>query len=222
MLEVTPVDNFLLSENYAIISDMSHQAIEQHIATLATGQVFTPKSLHGYGSRANIDQVLSRLVKASVIQREARGLYQKPITSRFTGKPLPAQLNHVLEVIAQSSQEVIAPHGAVALNQFGLSTQNQLRPVFYTTGRSRKIKIGHQEVELRHVNPKRLPLGNSKAGLALTAMRYIGKKELEPNMVKRIRQQLEPADWQQVQAVRLTQPEWLIRLLESTTEANHV
>lgn len=201
---------------------MSRQAIEQHIATLAAGQVFSPKSLHGYGSRANIDQVLSRLVKAGVLQREARGLYQKPIISRFTGNPLPAQLHQVLEVIAQNNQEIIAPHGAVALNQFGLSTQNQLRPVFYTTGRSRKIKIGHQEVELRHVNPKRLPLGSSKAGLALTAMRYIGKKELDPNMVKQIHQQLEPEDWQRIQTVRLTQPEWLIRLLESTTETNHV
>jgi hypothetical protein len=200
---------------------MSRQAIEQHIATLPTGQVFSPKNLHGYGTRTNIDQVLSRLVKAGVLQREARGLYLKPITSRYTGKPLPAQLHQVLEVIAQNNQEVIAPHGAVALNQFGLSTQNQLRPVFYTTGRSRKVKIGHQEVELRHVNPKRLPLGNSKAGLALTAMRYIGKKELEPKMVLKIRQQLEPADWQQLQAVRLTQPEWLVRLLESTNETNH-
>ena len=210
-----------LSENCAIISDISRQTIEQHIATLALGKVFTPKSLYALGTRANIDQVLSRLVKAGVLKREARGIYQKPKSSQFTGNPLPVYFYDVLRVIAHNNNEIIAPHGAVAVNQFQLSTQVPLQPVYYTTGRSRKLQIGQQLVTLKHVNPTRLPLGNTKAGLGLTAMLYIGRKELDIDMVQQIRKQLEPEEWKQLQAVILTQPEWLIRLLAASDKANH-
>lgn len=197
---------------------MTIQAIQTFLAALPSGEVFTPKSLQSFGSRASVDQVLSRLVKRGLIQREARGVYSKPITSRFTGQPIPAQMPKVLEVIAQHNLEVIALSGAVAVNYFELSTQNQLKPMYLTTGRSRKIKIGHQVVQLRHVNPKRLPLGNSKAGLAITAMRYLGRREMRIEMVQQIQKRLLPSEWQQVEAALTTQPSWLSSLIYQTAK----
>jgi Family of unknown function (DUF6088) len=195
------------------------QHIQAHISALPTGEVFTPKSLQAFGSRASVDQVLSRLVKRGVIQREARGVYSKPVISRFTGQPIPAQMPAVLEAMAETHGETIALHGAVAVNYFDLSTQNQLRPVYLTTGRSRQVKIGHQAVQLKHVNPKHLLLGNSKAGLALTAMRYLGKHELRPELVQQIRGRLEPSEWQELQRVLTSQPSWLIGLIYQSQAA---
>ena len=190
--------------------------IQAHIQTLPLGSVFTPKSLLQFGTRDNVDQVLSRLVKRGIIQREAKGVYGKPIISTWTGEPLPAELSTVLEMVAQTNHEIIAFHGAAAVNLFGLSTQNQIQPVFITTGHSRNLKVGHQLVRLKHVNLKHLPLGNSKAGLAITAMRYIGSDELQPQTIASIRQQLEPSEWEKLESVLETQPAWLIRLVQQS------
>lgn len=188
--------------------------IQTHIKTLLPGEPFTPKSLLRYGTRSHIDQVLTRLVRQGLIQREARGVYSKPIISRFTQQPIPSPLPKVLETIAQTNHETIALHGAVAANYFELSTQNQLRPVYLTTGRSRVLTIGHQKVVLKHVSQKHLPLGNSKAGLAITAMRYLGRQGMNAALLQKIQAKLEPSEWQQVTSALGSQPAWLISLVQ--------
>jgi Family of unknown function (DUF6088) len=199
-----------------------HQQIQTHLQSLSVGTVFTSKSLLSFGSRACIDQVLYRLLQKGIIQREARGVYSKPIISRFNQQPIPSPMPKILETIAQTTAETIAFTGAVALNYFQLSTQNQLRPIYLTTGRSRTIKIGHQSVKLKHVSPKKLPLGNSKAGLALTALRYVGQKHLSVKSVQQVKAKLEPSEWEQLKQVLATQPAWMIRVvLAAETGISH-
>ncbi len=82
--------------------------------------------------------------------------------------------------------------------------------VFLTTGRSRVIEIEGREVKLQHVTSRSLPLGASKPGLALTAMRYLGAKQLEPSHVQRIREQLSEQEWASLKAVLAGQPAWMI------------
>jgi Family of unknown function (DUF6088) len=199
-----------------------HHQIQTHLQSLSAGTVFTPKSLLSFGSRACIDQVLHRLLAKGIIQREARGVYSKPVISRLTQQPVPSPMPKVLETIAQATAETIAFTGAVAVNYFQLSTQNQLRPIYLTTGRSRTVKIGHQSVVLKHVSPKKLPLGNSKAGLALTALRYVGKKHLSVKSVRQVKSKLEPSEWAEVKRVLATQPAWMIRVvLAAEAEVRH-
>jgi Family of unknown function (DUF6088) len=196
------------------------QAIKTHLETLPLGQPFTPKSLLHLGSRAAIDQVLSRLTREGRLHRAARGVYCRPIIAMRSRQALPVQLPLVLEVIAYSQGQTIAPHGAVALNYFEFSTQNPLQAVFLTSGRSRTLEVEGQAVQLKHVSANRLPLGNSKAGLAVTAMRYLGANRLTLEHVQRIRGKLEAKDWSQLEAILPSQPAWLISTVLASTPSN--
>ena len=191
------------------------EAIRQHIDALPNGEPFTAKQLLNFGSRAAVDQALSRLCKAGSIRRASRGIYSRMELGKWGGLAVRVELPKMLATIANTHGETIAPHGAYAVNHFGLSTQNQRRPVFLTSGRSRELLIENETVSLRHVNPKQLSLGNSQAGLALTAMHYLGP-QLSAKHVASIRSQLEPSEWHSFEGALASQPDWLIQTVVRT------
>ena len=96
------------------------------------------------GTRAAVDQALSRLSKEGKLLRVARGAYVAPVSSRFgTRAPAPEK---VVEALAAQSGEVIASHGAIAANTLGLTQQVPVREVYLTSGRTRILKLGHAEI----------------------------------------------------------------------------
>lgn len=204
-----------MSEKCCILSDMkAMQRIREHLQALAPGEPFTPKSLLEWGPRSAVDQALSRLTAQGLVRRVGRGLYARPLWSEWSGEAVPVVLERALEVKTRALGEVIAPHGAVAVNRFGLSSQLPLRAVFLTTGRSRSLNIEGREVKLMHTSVRSLPLGGSRPGLALTAMRYLGIGQLEPAHVRRIREQLSPEEWATVKSALSGQPAWLIETIQ--------
>jgi hypothetical protein len=60
--------------------------------------------------------------------------------------------------------ETIVSNGAAAANALGLTTQVPVRSVYLTSGRSRKMHLGKQVVELRHAPRWQLALANRPAG----------------------------------------------------------
>ena len=186
------------------------QAVQNHLQTLPAGQAFTPKSLLQLGSRAAIDQVLSRVCRNGTITRMARGVYAAPAQGEW-GAILPNVLE-VVEAQAQSQGVTLAPHGAVALNYFGLSTQNPLHLVLYTSGRSRETKIGYQQVRFEHLNAKKLLEPNTPTGLAITALRYLGP-QISFEQVRRIHGQLSVPERQRLEQLVPSLPGWMIETL---------
>ena len=106
------------------------------------------KNLLHLGSRAAVDKALSRLARRGQLLRVGRGLYVRPIQTRF-GVRTP-EVSAVLSALQAESGEVIAPSGAATANQLGLTTQVPLRPLDLTSGCTRHLKLGAQTVELRH------------------------------------------------------------------------
>ncbi len=101
-----------------------------------------------------------------------RGLYLLPVKSWF-GNRAPT-VRKTLEALAAQRGERIASSGAMAANALGLTTQVPVRPDFLTSGSSRKLKLGRQEVELRHAPPWQLVLSGRKAGDAVRALAWLG------------------------------------------------
>jgi len=77
-----------------------------------------------------VDQALSRLPERGQLIRAGRGLYLRPVTSRF-GTHAPS-VEQAVEALAIQRGEVIVPNGAAAANALGLTTQVPVRSIYLT------------------------------------------------------------------------------------------
>jgi hypothetical protein len=123
-------------------------AIMQRIEKLPEGTPVSAKMLLALGTRAGVDQALSRLHRRGQLLRIGRGLYVMPVESRF-GKRAPNP-EKVVEAFSAQRGETIAPSPAAVANALGLTTQVPVRSIYFTSGRSRKLNLGKQQVELKH------------------------------------------------------------------------
>lgn len=164
--------------------------IGQHLRRQGRGKVFTPKDFLEIGSREAVDQALSRLARAATVQRVGRGLYYYPKINKRLGIVVPPDVDEIAEALARQTGSRIAPSGATAANRLGLSTQVPARPVYLTDGRSRRVRVGNLIVELKHVPPKELPVGNRTSATVFQALRHLGKDAVDATVVSRIRKAL--------------------------------
>lgn len=184
------------------------EQIRQHITTLPVGEPFTPTVFLTYGMRASVDQTLSRLVKAGSIERVARGVFVRPELSRFVGKVSPSPLK-VAETIARATGAVVQVHGAEAARRLELTTQVPTQSVFVTSGPSKRIRMGKIDIHLQHVCQRKLALAGRPAGLALAAMWYLGKNEVTPALVEKIRHKLGSDEFTVLKSATRSMPAWM-------------
>ena len=67
------------------------------------------------------------------------------------------------------------------------------RPVFLTDGPSRRWWLGNLEVQLKHVPKRKVALAGRPAGEALSALWYLGRDEVTPEIFEQIEERL-PAE----------------------------
>ncbi len=72
--------------------------------------------------------------------RIRQGVYMRPIESRF-GRCAPG-IEKSLQALSELWGETIVPNGGGAANWLGLTTQNPVRLVYLTSGRSRRLRFG--------------------------------------------------------------------------------
>jgi RNA-binding protein YhbY len=154
------------------------------------GKVFTPKDFLDLGSREAVDQALSRLTKAALVQRLGRGLYCYPQINERLGIAIPPDVDEIADALARQTGSRIAPSGATAANRLGLSTQVPAKPVYLTDGRSRQVKVGNFVIVVKHVVPKELPIGNRISATVMQALRYLGKDGVDETVIGKIRKAL--------------------------------
>jgi predicted transcriptional regulator of viral defense system len=188
--------------------------IQAHLETLPEGTLITAKSLLHLGTRVAIDIALMRLHKASKLERVSRGVYCKPKVSQLTGGTFLPPTLEVVQHLAKLQGEQIGPHGAVTVNRFGLSTQVPLQLILLTTGRSKTMKIGWQTVQFRHVAANKLPVGDSLAGMAITALHYLRKtNEATLENTRKIWKKLPQIEQERLSGVLPRLPAWMSRLV---------
>lgn len=190
---------------------MSSQSVVQQVLKYARrrghGGVFTPRDLLQFGSRAAVDQALSRLARTGRIQRLARGLYQLPLEHPVVGQ-VPAAPRQVAEALARSSGAVLQPSGAEAANRLGLTTQVPGRAVFWTSGSTRRRRVGGTEVVLKQGRPGRLAGAGTPAGTVVQALRYLGPDNLTDEVIATVREKLKPAERRSLREVWKLAPGW--------------
>ncbi|MGR2738931.1 DUF6088 family protein [Billgrantia sp. Q4P2] len=196
------------------------ESIKQRALRMRRGEPFTNTRFLELGSRSAVDKALSRLVEEGVIQRVARGVFARPKKSRYIGNVMP-EASRVIEVIAKDHGETVQVHGAEAARRFRLSTQMPTTPVYYTSGPSREIRVGNLKVKLMHTSSHRkLQHAGKKPGLALSALWYLGKDNIDAEVVRRIREGMSSEEFETLRNSRM--PAWMSRAIENYTHgASH-
>ena len=181
------------------------QQIEQHAASLPEGSPLCPSALLHLGSRAAVDQALSRLARRGRLIRACQGVYMRPIETRFGARP-PA----VEKVIASLSRlwgEVMVPCGGAAANALGLTTQVPVRPVYLTSGPNRRLRLCAQTVHLRHAPRWQLVAPHRPAGDIVRALAWLGPQEVEEGLRRMPR--ISAGDLAELAEARAVLPAWL-------------
>jgi hypothetical protein len=194
------------------------QRIRQNVSARESGEPFIVSELRELGSRTAVYNALSRLALEGVINAVTQGVYVRPRVNRFVGV-VPPSAESVAHAIANATKSTIEVHGAEAARQFGLTTQVPMRQIFVTTGPSRTVHVGSAEVELRHAEPSRLLFAGTLAGRAFSALKYLGRREVTPEIVEKVARQLPPEELARLVEGRAQMPAWLDCLLRPLASA---
>jgi Family of unknown function (DUF6088) len=188
-------------------------SILAYAAAQAEGVTISARELLHLGSRAAIDQSLSRLVRSGRLMRAGRGLYVRPVATRFGERP--PSVESVVAALGKSKGETIASHGAVAANALGLTTQVPVRSVYLTSGRSRTLQLGAQTIELRHAPAWQLAMADRPAGEAVRALAWLGKSKAN-EALQSLQRNLSPDALSDIVRARAQLPTWLAEQVSRT------
>lgn len=192
------------------------EKIMEQARSLPEGAPISPGSLPQLGSRRAVGGALSRLRQAGRLLRIARGLYVRPLESRF-GPRAPAA-EKVAQAYSEQRGEIAVSTGAAAANFLGLTAQVPIRLAYWTNGRTRTLSVGNQIVEFRHAPAWQLLLAHRRAGDALRALAWLGPEKAEAGVVS-LRRTLEPAAFAELISVAPHLPNWLGHRLAQFADA---
>jgi hypothetical protein len=188
------------------------KGIKKQIVRYEKGKPFNMRHVFSFGSRKAVDCALARLVEEGTVTRVSRGIYMRPKSSRFV-KSVAPELGEVVKAVAQRTGERVAISGAEAAQRLKLTTQVPVAPMFYTSGSSRELTINNQRVKLKHVADRKLELAGTPAGMALSALWYLGKEAVNEEVLATIANSLSPAVLNEIQAANI--PEWMSKAIST-------
>ena len=191
------------------MSQLAHAILSQ-AQSLPEGAMLSPKEFLHLGSRAAIDQTLSRMAREGTLLRVGRGAYALPIQGRFGSRPPSAE--SVMAGMASTRGETVVPSGAAEANALGLTTQVPRREVYLTSGPARRLRLGHREVEFRRGNRWQMLLGKRPAGQAIRALIWLGPEQA-PRVLKELRSQLADPEWEALRQARAQLPSWMAKAI---------
>ncbi len=182
------------------------------------GSVFTPNDFLDIGGRDAVDKALSRLATRGVVRRLARGLYEYPREHPELGSLSP-DIEKVAKALTGKDRIRLQPAGAYATNLLGLSEQVPAKAVFLTDGPSRTVKIGRQEIQLRHTTPRNMAAAGKLSGLLMQAFRHLGKEHITPHRMAHLKRTLPAKERQQLLKDLPLAPAWMHSLFRQLAES---
>lgn len=172
------------------------------------GSLFFTNDFIAFGNSKAVSKALERLVDKGELKRVSRGIYTRPKISKLIGEVMPSK-EDVAKAIAKRDKARIVPTGSYALNKLGLSTQVPMNAVFLTDGAARKIKLNYGMITFKRTTPKNLATIGKISGLAIQALKEIGKGKVESWEEKKIIQLLKKEDQSKLEHDIKMAPEWI-------------
>ncbi len=157
------------------------------------GYVFTPADFLDLGSRAAVDQALSRNARAGKIRKLTHGLYDYPRRDPRLGLLSPST-DDIATALQGRDASRLQPSGAHAANILGLSDQVPMRMVFLTDGRSRTVRIGRRTILLKKTTPRQMAARGRLSRTVIQALRWLGRHNVDDKVVSILQRRLSQRD----------------------------
>ncbi len=187
-----------------------HSQVQRFALAQPTGTPFgiadLPRSLQRRS--AAVYQALSRLVQAGALSRVLRGLYVVPQQTIF-GEAPPA-VSRVVAAYAHLHHLRLGVHGAVVLNELGLSTQVPGRALYLASiHRPRQLELAAGPVTLAPAPKAVLAALGTPAEALVAGLSYLGRQQRGAGLALVAR--LGEVAWTAARTLPL--PRWMKRLL---------
>ncbi len=117
------------------------ERIHDRITKAAPAGVWSRADFLDIGTPNAVEKALQRLTNRGDLRRPHRGLYDKPTTSRLTGKMVFPPRASFIDAIARRDKLRILVDGMTAANDLGLTTAVPARSTIYADTHPRTIEI---------------------------------------------------------------------------------
>ncbi len=181
--------------------------------------MFTPAHFKDLGSRTAVATALKRHKMSGVIRQLARGLYDYPRQDPQIGILAPP-IDAIASALQVRDAVRLQPSGAYAANLLGLSSQVPMRVVFLTDGPSRRIQIGQQEIVLKRTTPRNMATAGRTSGLVIHALRHLGRRHVDTDVVKLLRRNLSDTDKKRILKDVRYAPVWIAEIMRGVAEGS--
>ena len=182
--------------------------ILRRIRSHGRGWVFTPDCFTDLGTRRAVDFALMRHRDSGFIRQLARGLYDYPKTDPQFGMLQPST-DDIANALAGRDASRLQPSGAYAANLLGLSTQVPTKVVYLTDGRARTVQVGARQITLKHTTPRNMATAGKSSGLVIQALRYLGQKNVDQQIIKQLGRRLDSDALKQLMQDIRYAPAWI-------------
>ena len=185
------------------------------------GWVFTPTHFKDLGSRNAIASALKRYKQTGLIRQLGRGLYDYPQSDPELGILQPSA-NALARAIAGREAARLQPTGAYAANLLGLSTQVPVKITWLTDAPSRTVRVGKRQIILRHTTPRNLACAGKVSGLIIQALRYLGQKNVDQQVIAQLNKILDDQSRKQLAKSVQYAPAWIADIIRDLVDMEKV
>lgn len=182
------------------------------------GDAFTAHDFLTFGEHDAIRQTLARLAREGSIRRVLQGVYDKPAYSTTLKEFAVPSPHKVAFALARKYNWKIAVSGDGALNLLGLSTQVPAIWKYVSTGPYKKYTIGNTILEFQHRADVQMTSKSSQAVLIIQALKALGIKSCNDEVIKKIQKNLSPKEKKQLSKDSVTAPLWIHKLIKKISE----
>ena len=100
----------------------------------------------------------------------------------------------------------------------GCRTQVPAKITYLSDGPNRKFELGKQTIHFKHARPKEMRTESAISSLVVQALRYLGKAEVGPEVIRRLRNRLSPIDRRRLLRNARYSTDWIFAVARQIAE----
>ncbi|MBQ0032698.1 MAG: hypothetical protein KBT68_07845 [bacterium] len=184
-------------------------AIRARIEKAKRGSIFVMSDFADLAPNNAANRVVTRLVGESLLRVVIRGIYQKPIFSKFLNDWEEPAVNDVAQAIARKNGWRINPDGDTALNMLGLTTQVPSNWCYVSDGPYKTYVYGTGKIVFKHSSNRLMGNLSRDAALFVQALKALGEDHVDGEVLKRIEKRFTVAQLNEIEKGTRSAPDWI-------------